>query len=85
MVCLTALAACGDNASEDVKPDAFVLSDASVDGPVDAAPDSTPDASACWMYRYPQCGDEIYEICVPYSGCATWMCDGETFGYCGPG
>lgn len=53
--------------------------------PIDAGVDAPADADACWMHRYPQCGNEILDVCVPYTGCVTYECEGQVFGYCGPG
>jgi hypothetical protein len=82
-------AACGDNLSppgDEFLPDAAVEvvvdAEVPVDAPADAAPDAPPDAPVCWMRLYPQCGNEVYEICIPFGGCASFTCGGETYSYC---
>lgn len=74
------LVGCG-NITRPEDPDASI----SVDVSSDASVDAPPDAAVCWMHRYPQCGNEIFDVCVPYKGCAFYTCNNETFGYCGPG
>lgn len=80
MCAIAFLAACGDNL--------LPPPDAPLDAPADAAPlDATadaPDASGCWTHEYPQCGNEIYDLCVPLDGCAFYTCEGQSYGYCGP-
>ena len=79
-VLLVLLVACGDGLAPAPAPDATDLPDASVDA------ESLPDAPACWMTRYAQCGTEVYyEVCVPYDGCVYWHCGATKYGYCGPG
>lgn len=56
-----------------------------VDAGADAPADSTPDAAPCWKHRAASCGAELYDLCVPYDGCAYFTCDGMAYGYCGPG
>lgn len=53
--------------------------------PQDAAPDSVVDADACWGHEIVQCGNTLIDLCVPRMGCATYQCDGQWYGYCGPG
>jgi hypothetical protein len=75
--------ACGDDIRQ-APPDCTEHpADASAD---DAAIDSSnPDAQECWMLKTYPCGNEIFQVCVPYTGCSTFTCNGETLGYCGPG
>lgn len=58
--------------------------DAPADTPADTPADAAPDADPCWTHEHPQCGNVIYDLCVPFHGCAFYTCEGETYGYCGP-
>lgn len=57
----------------------------------DAGPDSacsvdvSPPDAACWMYEIVQCNDTLIQLCVPMTGCASYQCNGQWYGYCGPG
>ena len=49
----------------------------------DAGADSMPDAPACWQYVTFNCGNVIYQFCVPYSGCSESVeCNGQSLAYC---
>lgn len=78
---LVLLMACGDNIDvgvDAVQPDV-------VDAAVDASIDAQTDAAACWMVVHPMCDGTLLDLCVPYVGCAQYMCNGVQMGYCGPG
>lgn len=77
------LAACSAPA-EPPPPDVPGLDVAVDDAATDAAADAPPDVPACFAHEYPQCGLEIYDLCVPYHGCVFYTCEGQSYGYCGP-
>lgn len=81
---LILLVGCGDNIV--IEPDASIH-EVDIPPSVGTRPDASidaPDVSICWVHATAHCNGMDFEVCVPYHGCVTFECDGQTIGYCGP-